>query len=117
MPSSTYELFAKAMAERKQVACVYDGHVRELCPVILGHSRGQEIALTYQFAGGGKSRLPRGGQWKCLYLAKVGEVRLRDGPWRAGTSHSQPQACVEVVDLDVNLASPYSPRRSLDDPL
>jgi len=111
MPSATYRLFERAMRDRRQVVCLYDGHRRELCPVILGHSQNEEKALTFQFGGGSKSGLPRGGQWRCLWLSKVRDVELRDGPWFAGASHSQPQGCVEVVDLDVNPASPYKPKR------
>jgi hypothetical protein len=113
MPSSTYGLFATAMAEGKQILCIYNGYRRELCPIILGHSQGQEKALTYQFAGQSESRLPPGGDWKCLFLAKVSDVQLRDGPWHAGDSHSQRQRCVEHVDIDVNPASPYNPKRRL----
>lgn len=112
-PSSTYALFAQAIAERKQVLCRYDGYARELCPVILGHSDGHEVALVYQFAGDSKSGLPPQGQWKCLRLAKASDVQLRDGPWRAGASHNRPQSCVDDVDLDVNPDSPYRPRRRL----
>jgi len=111
MPSSTYHLFAQAMAERKQIVCVYQGHRRELCPIILGHTRGEERALTYQFGGGSRSRsLP---EWKCLQLAQVGEVELRDGLWHAGSSHRQRQACVADVEFDINPASPYNPSRRL----
>jgi len=35
---------------------IYDRHPRELCPIILGHTNGQEIALTCQFAGRAASR-------------------------------------------------------------
>ena len=113
MPSETYTLFARAMAERKQILCVYDGHQRELCPVVLGHSRGKEKALAFQFAGGSTSRLSPAGDWRCLELSKVTDVRLRDGPWRVGSSHRRPQSWVEIVDLDVNPASPYRPRQRL----
>ena len=110
MPSQTYRLFARAMAERKQILCVYDGYPRELCPIILGYNKGQEVALIYQFAGQSRSGLSPGGGWKCLRLAKVSNVRLRIGPWRAGSTHIQRQHCVEVVDLDINPSSPYLPR-------
>lgn len=113
MPSSTYNLFEQAMADRKQVLCTYDGLPRELCPIILGHSQGQEKALTFQFGGKSKKGLPRGGQWRCLWLSQVSNIQLRDGPWHAGDSHKQPQGCVGVVDLDVNSASPYDPKRRL----
>ena len=102
------------MRRRKPMLCMYKGHPRALCPIILGHSRdGEEKALTYQFAGGSRSGLPRGGEWRCLWLARVSEAELHDGPWIAGSAHTQPQGCVEVVDLDVNPDSPYRPRRTL----
>lgn len=113
MPSSTYRLFEQAMRGRKLVSCVYGGFPRELCPVVLGHSQRQEKVLTYQFGGQSSSGLPREGEWRCLWLAKVSAAQLRDGPWRTGSSHTQPQGCVEVVDLDVNSDSPYHPKRRL----
>ena len=111
MPSSNYDLFEQAMAMRKQIICVYGGYPRELCPIILGHSQGQEKALTYQFGGQSKSGLLPQGEWRCLWLSKVSDVQLRDGPWFAGSNHTQPQGCVEIVDLDVNPSSPYRPKR------
>jgi len=111
--SSTYDLFEQAMRSRKQIVCMYDGYPRELCPVILGHSQGQEKALTYQFGGQSKSGLPKAGEWRCLFLSKVSNVQLRDGRWFVGSTHTQPQGCVEIVDLDVNPSSPYQPKRQL----
>lgn len=99
------------MRRRKQILCRYNGRPRQLCPIILGHTDGQEVVLTYQFAGESSNPLPRGGQWKCLHLSKVRDAQLRDGPWYAGDKHMQRQSCVEIVDLDVNPNSPYNPRR------
>jgi hypothetical protein len=113
VPSSIYDLFRQAMADHKQIVCVYGGFRREICPIILGHSAGEEKALTYQFGGRSKSGLPPGGEWRCLWLSKVSDVELRDGPWHAGSSHTQPQGCVEIVDFDVNPSSPYKPKRRL----
>lgn len=111
--SRVYEAFVQAIADRKQILCTYEGEPRELCPHILGHTKGEEVALTYQFGGQSKSGLPPGGEWRCLFLSKVRNVRLRDGPWHAGSRHRRPQPCVEVVDVDVNPTSPYRPRRQL----
>ena len=113
MASSPYKTFAQAMTERQQILCEYGGYPRELCCIILGHSRGDEKALTFQFGGKSKSGLPPSGEWRCLWLAKVSHVSLRDGPWRVGARHTQPQGCVEEVDLDVNPVSPYAPKRQL----
>ena len=110
-PSLTYELFAQAMGARRQIVCDYQGYRRELCVVLLGHSKGQEKALTFQFAGRSRSGLPPGGEWRCLWLSQVGNVQLRDGPRHTGARHTQPQGCVDDVDLDVNPSSPYHPKR------
>ena len=113
MASKAYALLERAMREKKQVVCLYDGHRRELCPVILGHTDGEEKALTYQFGGSTSSRLRPGGDWRCLFLARVTDIELRDGPWRDGKSHQTNQKCVAEVDLDMNPRSPYAPKRRL----
>jgi hypothetical protein len=112
-PSHTYKLFAEAIKNYKQIVCTYNGRYREFCPIILGHKDGQEKALTYQFGGQSEKGLPKGGQWRCLFLSRVRGVQLRDGPWHSGDRHTQPQGCVEIVDLDVNPESPYKPKRRL----
>jgi hypothetical protein len=113
VPSQIYDLFVEAIAERKQVFCTYDGYPRELCPHILGHTKGQEVALAYQFGGRSKSGLPPRGEWRCFLLSKVRNAWLHDGLWHAGSSHTQRQPCVETVDIDVNPSSPYRPRRQV----
>jgi hypothetical protein len=104
MASAAYNLFRKAILSEKQITCVYQGKYRELCPLIIGHSEGEEKVLAFQFAGETSSgRLPAGGAWKCMFLAQVRDVRLCDGPWHEGSSHKQTQACVRDVDLDINI--------------
>ncbi len=70
----------------------------KVCPIVLGHTKGVEKALVYQFAGESSSGLPRDGVWKCFDVSKMKDVTLRDGPWRTGTAHRQAQTCVETVD-------------------
>jgi len=103
MPSATYNLFRQAILQEKQVICWYNGEYREVCPVILGRTRGEEKALTFQVGGGSRSGLPPGGQWRCLTLAHVREARAGDGPWREGDRHTAPQGCIQEVDLDINI--------------
>jgi hypothetical protein len=110
MPSATYALFLSAMRNRQQIVCAYQGHVRELCPILLGRTGLEEKALVFQFAGS-TSDGPIGppGAWKCLRLAEVRNATLRDGSWHAGNEHSTAQHCMKMVEYDVNPASPYDP--------
>jgi hypothetical protein len=45
--SSNYDLFELSMRLRRPIFCMYGCYPRELCPIILGHSQGEEKALTY----------------------------------------------------------------------
>jgi hypothetical protein len=102
-PSANYELFREALLNGKQIICKYNGYRRELCPVVIGHSEGKEKVLAYQFAGESSSRLPPGGEWRCLDLFEVVDPEMRDGPWHEGTRHAAEQTCVKDVDLDINI--------------
>jgi hypothetical protein len=105
MPSSTYAIFRAAIVAEEQVICSYGGCRRELCPVILGLNKsGEEAVLAWQFAGEvSEGRLPHGGTWKCLRLAKVRNARSCTGPWHEGSAHARAQTCVTDVDLDINI--------------
>jgi len=110
MASATYELFLNAMRGRKPMSLVYQGHRREVCPILLGRTGLEEKSLVFQFGGDtseGRVRPP--GKWKCLKLKDVRDVVLRDGPWHAGSEHSAPQTCMKMVEYDVNPQSPYDP--------
>ena len=112
MPSRNLRVVCRSDGGAEAVVCLYQGHPRAICPIILGHTDGAEKALTYQFEGSG-SQGPVRGQWKCLTLSEVRDAEIIDGPWRSGRRHSQSQSCVKDVDLDVNPDSPYDPRRRL----
>ncbi len=111
MPSATYGLVLRAMREKQQVVCIYQGYRREFCPILLGRTGLEEFSLIFQFGGEtSKGRIPASGEWKCFRLAEIREIVLRDGPWRSGDSHSSAQTCMKMVEYDVNPESPYDPR-------
>jgi endonuclease/exonuclease/phosphatase family metal-dependent hydrolase len=110
MTNSIYRLLAWAIENRSPVFCTYDGHSREVCPIILGHTEGEPKALVWQF--GGESSEGRLG-WKCFRVSAIKDIQLVDGEWKAGSRHQQDQNCVRIVDYDANPASPYDPTGSL----
>jgi hypothetical protein len=109
--SETFRTLHRAILDRKQITCVYQGAYREICPHILGHSGGVEKALVFQFGGESSKGLPAGGQWRCLFLADVAQVHARDGRWHSGSGHQTTQTCVESIYIDVNTAVPNQPGR------
>ncbi|MGF6311689.1 hypothetical protein ABIB82_003003 [Bradyrhizobium sp. i1.8.4] len=101
MPSPNYGLFRKAILSEQQVVCMYEARPRELCPHIIGHNKkGEDVVLAWQFAGESSGPLP---QWRCLRLANVSDISLREGRWHEGGSHRTAQTCVSEIDLDINI--------------
>ena len=100
----------RAILERKQVVFGYQGHRREVCPIILGHKAGRERLLAYQFAGSG-SRGPVKGEWKCFDLDQIKDAKARTGRWHSGNTHRAPQSCIDEVFIDVNTKVSDQPGR------
>jgi hypothetical protein len=107
--SEYYETCFDAILGCKQLVFAYRDRRREVCPHVLGHTKGKEMLLAYQFAGETNTGLPQGGEWRCFQVAEMHSIEVRVGDWYTAGSHSQTHTCVGEVDLDVN---PNAPQRS-----
>lgn len=101
MPSPTFELFRQAIAQKKQVTCMYQDRPREVCPHAVGYKNGVEKVFTYQFGGESSQGLPDGGEWRCLFIEQVMQPAARTGPWHTGESHLKPQTCIDEIVAEV----------------
>ena len=97
----SYDVFRQAILSKQQVVCDYAGYQREVCPHVIGTKNGKPQVLTWQFAGGSNSGLPPGGMWRCMEISKVSNAQARPGDWHTGGQHTQPQTCVDQVDVEV----------------
>ena len=109
--SPTLMLFHQAIINRQQVICRYKGHLRQVCPHILGYKDGKETALVFQFEGESSRGLATRGDWRCLSLMEVHDAVTRDGRWYSAGRHSQRQRCADDVYVDVNTDVPNQPGR------
>jgi hypothetical protein len=101
-PSNTYLLIREALLRRKSVKVQYKGYERLVCPHTLGTKNGREKVLTFQYGGGSSSGLPPGGEWRCMFLEEVTFIGELDDEWHTNTNHSQPQTCVDAVDVETS---------------
>ena len=111
--SAAFRLLSEAILKRKPVTLNYNGIRREVCPHVLGHTGGHERALVFQFGGSTRSKLPADGQWRCLRLTEISDIKPCEGAWRGGSYHRAVQRCVDRIYLDVNEAVPNQPGRRL----
>ena len=102
MPSSDYATLRNAILNKLIVTAGYKGYPRIFCPHVIGQKKGKEHVLTYQFGGSSSSGLPPGGEWRCFYVNGLSNVFTSSGPWRTGASHTQPQNCVDSIDVEVS---------------
>jgi hypothetical protein len=112
----TYTTIRNAILAKEQVAATYHGHVREMCPHVIGWKRAKDRkgnlgpreanALFYQFGGSSSSGLQPVGSpdnWRCIRIDDLSNVTTRKGPWYTAPNHSRPQTCVDEVDVEVQL--------------
>jgi len=102
--SGAYSIVRQAILGRHQIVATYRGHRREMCPHVIGTKDGREQALFFQFAGASDSGLPPGGEWRCIPLDGLVDVVSRSGRWHTGHHNTRPQTCVDLVDVQVELA-------------
>lgn len=98
----SYDILKSAILNKQQVTCLYRGHVRSICPHVIGTKNGKPQVLTWQFAGGSSSGLPPGGEWRCMEVAGITNALAQDGEWHTGGRHTKPQTCVDWVDVEVD---------------
>jgi hypothetical protein len=81
-----YRLIWNAVARKRPIEARYHGHQWLFCPHRLGRNReGQFRVLCYQYGGQSESGLqPAGspGNWRCLVLEELSQVKLREDAWR-----------------------------------
>jgi hypothetical protein len=100
----TYKTVRLAIEKRAPVRAAYKGHVREMCPHVIGTKKGRARALFYQFGGTSSSGIEADGSprnWRCIHLDELSDVTIIDGEWHSAPNHSRPQTCVDEIDLEV----------------
>jgi hypothetical protein len=99
--SDNYSVVRQAIVDKAQIVASYRGHRREMCPHVIGVKDGRRQALFFQFAGSSSSGLPPGGGWRCIPIEGLSDVVSRPGTWYGERDPTQPQTCVDLVDVEV----------------
>ena len=104
---AAYTTLAEAIADKQQVVARYHDRERIFSPHALGSKRGAAHVLVYQYAGESERGLPPGGEWRCLDLEELSDIRLEPGAWRTAENVFNPQSCLDEIDV---VADPLPPR-------
>ena len=103
--STTHEMLRIAIMNKEQISAYYGGHLREMCPHVIGEKDGRGQALLYQFAGTSEGELGPPGSpdnWVCAVIARLSSVWTRTGPWHTAPKETRPQGCFDRIDLEVD---------------
>ena len=98
---ATYDQIKASMETQKPISCIYQDRIREVCVHTIGTKNGQEKVLSFQFGGESSKGLPPGGEWRCMFVDQISDVRIMEGDWHTRDDHSRPQTCVDEVDFEV----------------
>jgi hypothetical protein len=102
-----YQMLTEAISSRQQVIARYDGEERHFSPHALGTKQGKRHVLVFQYAGGSRSGLPEGGEWRCLDIDELTGIRLHSGEWHTSSNVFNPQTCLDDIEMVVD---PLPPR-------
>jgi hypothetical protein len=94
-----YRMIRQAIIDRNIVVATYHGHIREMCPHVLGTKNGRLQSLMYQFAGSSSNGLETDGSpanWRCIIVEELLNVSIKrsEGQWHTASNYSRPQTCV-----------------------
>jgi hypothetical protein len=103
-----YGTVRQAIIDKDVVVASYRGHVREMCPHVIGKKNRQPQALFYQFSGGSSSGLKPDGSpanWRCLRIDELSHVSVKKlaGAWHTASNYSSTQTCVDEIDVQIEL--------------
>jgi hypothetical protein len=104
MSTINYNKVREAVLKKQQVVAEYNGHVREMCPHVIGRKNGREQALFYQFGGTSSSKVIVPGSkenWRCIPIDGLRIIEIREGEWHSSSDHTQVQTCVDDIDVEV----------------
>ena len=104
MSTINYNRVREALLKKQQVVAEYNGHLREMCPHVIGLKKGREQALFYQFGGTSSSKAIMPGSkenWRCIPIDGLRVIEIRDGEWYSSSDHTRPQTCVDDIDVEV----------------
>ena len=101
-----YFLIRQAILSKDIVALSYRGSIREMCPHVLGKTKGSPYALMYQFGGETKTGLKAGASpdnWRCIRIEEISNVAVRksNGEWHTASNYSARQNCVTEIDVRI----------------
>ena len=105
MSTSQYDFLRQALLNRTPCSAVYDNLPRFICPHVIGSKKGEEQVLVWQYAGETSDGPITEPLWKCLKIAKLSQLAIAPGEWRAGVRGPTgvPTTCVGEVDEIIEL--------------
>jgi hypothetical protein len=99
-----YFLIRQAVLDKAFVTARYLGHLRDMCPHLLGHKNGRAKVLLYQFGGASTSGLGAIGSdknWRCAFVDELDDILVRpsNGVWYTADDYSPEQTCIDEIDV------------------
>lgn len=111
----TVALLARAIATCSQIEAVYEedsgDEPRVFCPAAMGTLHGDRNLLVLQISGESSSGYEKGLE-RCLKVARLHHVRLREGPWFPVEGDIREATCFKYGTIEAYSRCPRDPGRA-----
>lgn len=96
-----WDILADAIRNRQALSGSYQNRQRVFSPLALGHKGTTPRVLVFQTVGSSRSRLPTRGDFRCLNVDRLTNVRPAPGGWREAAAGWHPQSCMDSVEVAI----------------
>ena len=99
-----HEVIKHAILHKQHILATYQTYYREMCPHAIGLKNGKVHCLFYQFGGESSSGIftpSSTNNWRCIPIAGLSNIEVRNGVWYTAQNHSKRQICIDLVEAEV----------------
>ncbi|ASC07029.1 hypothetical protein WSS15_12140 [Acetobacter pasteurianus] len=99
---SAYSILRTAIEQKKAVAFTLHDKPQVASPHALGKGDGVEKVLMYRGVDAHEKRVPAQGQWDCIAVSELSDVKLlADEPFHQGHPDAAQRAGIREVDIEL----------------
>ncbi|ARW11635.1 MULTISPECIES: hypothetical protein [Acetobacter] len=99
---SAYSILRTAIEQKKAVAFTLHDKPQVGSPHALGKGDGVEKVLMYRGVDAHEKRVPAQGQWDCIAVSELSDVKLlADEPFHQGHPDAAQRAGIREVDIEL----------------
>lgn len=91
------EILKNLIRDGYNLEFTYDGYKRVFCPHLIGWKKGKLKLFGVQFGGSSSSPLKPNGNWKCLFVDKINNLKKIEKGFKTLSYRRGKSTCIDKI--------------------